>query len=315
MSSIKKSNKKKNKLSFTKKCIILANIENETDLILLNSFEFMPLVKLYTSNLKQETFNYTKVKGALLLFKNKSPEKNLFYFRIYDSNNYSLQFNLEINADTKKNFIKIEPNFYCFNVKIGCIGFLFASAGEAEKFKELFDSEEIDQITKDEFDQYNKFAITDSDNIYLDVIDNLIEIFGKKYEIMTLGEKLQQKCYEVNDYLIFSGFLELTQLLGNMDYDYEDNVFNIFIDKKFDNKLFKKIFNHYDINKLYPLRILRHDYYLIYNKSNYVDLLVGHLMNNFKEQVEIFKKRKENKLNEKNQKISNNMERNSNIES
>ena len=31
----------------------------------------------------------------------------------------------------------------------------------------------------------------------------------------------------------------------------------------------------------------------IYNKSNYVDILVGHLINNFKEQVRMYKKRKD----------------------
>ena len=35
---------------------------------------------------------------------------------------------------------------------------------------------------------------------------------------------------------------------------------------------------NYDMNKLYPLRPISLDYINIYNKSNYVDLLVGHLI-------------------------------------
>ena len=313
MSSTKK-NKKMHDLSFTQRCIILANIEKENDIILLNSFELMPLVKLYTSNTKQETFNFTQIKGALLLFKNKDPNKQLLYIRIYDSELYSLQFNLEINIETKKNYMQIEPNFYCFKLKIGCLGFHFASTKEAEKFKKLFDEGEIDPKVKDKYDQYNKFVLSDSDNLYLDVIDNLIEIFRKKYEIITLGEKLDQKICQVNQ-LIFSGFLELSELLTNMEYDYEDKVFNIFIDKEFNIKVFKKIFQHYDVNKLYPIRIIKHDYLTIYNKSNYIELLVNHLMNNFKEQVQIYIKRKENNLIEKNRKISANMEKNNQKES
>ena len=58
----------------------------------------------------------------------------------------------------------------------------------------------------------------------------------------------------------------------------------------------------YDYNKshLYSLRLIVYDYLNDYNKSNYVVLLVGHLMNNFKEQVQIYKEGKENKLKEKN---------------
>ena len=61
---------------------------------------------------------------------------------------------------------------------------------------------------------------------------------------------------------------------------------------------------NYDMNKLYPLRPISLDYANIYNKSNYVDLLVGHLISNNKESIQILKKRKENNMKEKNKKIS-----------
>ena len=95
--STRKPKKKNNELSFTKKCIILSNIQNETNKIICNSFDFIPLVKLYTSTQKQETFNYTKIKGALFLLQDK--ETNNYHIRIYDSKNYSLRVNLEINQD------------------------------------------------------------------------------------------------------------------------------------------------------------------------------------------------------------------------
>ena len=124
------------------------------------------------------------------------------------------------------------------------------------------------QETRDNTDKYNLFPIKDTDELFLNLIDSLFD-----------------------------------ELLGNMEYDKEDNLFNLFIDKKYPKKLFKKMFYNYDMNKLYPLRPICLDYVNIYNKSNYVDLLVGHLINNNKESIQILKKRKENNMKEKNKKI------------
>ena len=309
MSSNQASKKKNHELSFTKKCIILANIQNEPDKILLNTFNFIPLVKLYTAGQKQETFNYTTIKGGLFLLKDKNSLEKNFYLRIYDSKNYSLRFNLEINQDSRKNYVKVEPNFYCFNLKIGSIGFLFASTEEAEQFKKLLDMGEPDQDTKDNTEKYNLFPLKDTDDLFLDLIDSLVAELKEKFEIITLGDKLIEDYHQIVDYLIFSGFLESSQLLGNMEFDDEDNLFNLFIDKKYPKKLFKKMFYNYDMNKLYPLRPITIDYINIYNKSNYVDLLVGHLINNNKESIQILKKRKENNLKEKNKNIRANKNR------
>lgn len=292
MSLSQKSKNKQNELTFTQKCIILANVQTEKEKTILTPFNFIPLVKLYTASPKQETFSYTKVKGGLFLLEDKKQDKKKYYIRIYDSKDYSLRFNLEINEETKKNYMKIESNFYCFNLKIGCLGFLFSSSEDAEKFKKLFDTKTISQSIKDEYEQYNLFPLKDTDNIYLDLIDNLIEKLGKKYEDLTWGEQFIQEIQQISDYLIFSGFRELSQLLNNIEYDAQDQVFNLFIDKKFNQKLFNKLFRSYN-HYYYPIRPISHDYLNIYNKNNYVDLLVGHLINNFKEQVKIFKKRKD----------------------
>ena len=149
-----------NIISFTKKFIILANIQNESDKILLNTFNFIPLVKLYTACQKKETFNYTTIKGGLLLYKE----------RIYNSKNYFLRFNLEINQDTWKNYIKVEPNFYCFN--LSCLGFLFGLFDEEdEKFKTFLDAGEA---------SHNLFPMKDTDDLFLDLIDSLFDELLKK---------------------------------------------------------------------------------------------------------------------------------------
>ena len=75
---------------------------------LINSFYFTSIVKLYTSNTKQETFNYSKVKGPIFLFQDKM-----------------------------KNYIKVEPYFYCFSFKFGWLGFQFSSSEDVNGLKQF----------------------------------------------------------------------------------------------------------------------------------------------------------------------------------
>ena len=295
MSLNQKPKKKNHQLSFTQKCIIISNIQAEKDKEIFNPFDLIPIVKLYTSTMRQEVFNYTKVKGGLFLLKDKGKENPKFYIRIYDSKDYSLRFNLEINCETKKNYIKLNPRFYCFNFKLGCIGFLFKSEEDAENFKKIFDKDEA-KLNVEEYGQINFFSIKNTDKMYKNVINSLIGDLGKKYAIITY-DKLDKKNNQITDYLIFSGFNDLSKLIGNTEYDYEDKVFNVFVDKKFPEKAFKKMFRRYGLN-LYPIRPIFNDYLNIYNKSIYVDFLVCHLINNFKEQSFIYKSRKEYLLNQ-----------------
>lgn len=298
--SLSQKTKKNMKLSFTQKCIMVSNILYEKDKLLLNSFDFIPLVKLYTSNMRKEKFNYTKIKGGLVIFqdKDKGKEEKNYHIRIYDSKDYSIQFNLEINNETKKNYIKLEPNFYCFNLKMGCIGFLFGLEQEAEQFKSLLINGP-DSKALDELNQINYFNLKDSDNIFLDVIDLLMEDMEKKYEVITY-DKMNKSLHEINQYLIFSGFLDQAKLLCNTQFDQEDYLFNIYVDRKYPKKLFNKMFHNFNLDYLYPFRPIYDDSLIIQNKSNYVDLLVNHLINNFKEEVFISKKRKEHMKKEKN---------------
>ena len=95
----------------------------------------------------------------------------------------------------------------------------------------MLDAWAIEREALDEYEQYKAFPLKDNDNLYLDVIDNLVEKFGNLYKIITLGEELDQNFHQVEQYLIFSGFLELSQLVSNTEFDYEDNLYNIYIDK------------------------------------------------------------------------------------
>jgi hypothetical protein len=292
-----KSKNKKNEFSFTQKCILTSNVLYESDKDLLNTLLFIPLVKLYTSSIRQETFSYTGIKGGLFLLKDADKEVQNLYIRIYDSMDYSLKFNLEINTEVKKNYKKVEPNFYCFNLSFGYIGFLFSSEKEAVEFKTLFDNEG-EPHSIDAYRQIRLFNLKDTDNLYLDVIDKIMYDMEKKYNIITY-DKLYKEKNPITEYLIFSGFNDMSKLLSNTEFDYEDYIFNIFVDKKFPLKLFNNIFYNYDKNYLYPLRPIYNDLLNIDNKSKYVELLVNHLVNNFKEQIYMYRKRKEYNLKEK----------------
>ena len=309
MSVDQKSPQKKHDFNFTQRCIMLSNLQLETDKIILNSFSFIPFVKLYSATQKQDVFCYTKIKGGLILLQDKNTQN--FHLRIYDSKNYAATFNLEINGDTRKSYTKLEKKFYCFNLKMGVLGFYFSDEGDAVTFKQLLEAGVPEQSTTNDYEQLKAFEIAESDPLYINTIDSLVSTLEKKYEQITLGEKLDQKCCAVATYLIFSGFSELYQLLNNTEYDDEDNVLNIYIDKKYPLKLFQKMFRNFNMHYLHPLRPIYHDYLNIYNKSNYVDLLVGHLMNNLKQQVEIYKNMKrEKKNNMRDSNVNNNKEGN-----
>jgi hypothetical protein len=281
----------KNDLNFTQKCIMFANITRIKDKIILNPFDFIPKVKIYTSSLRQQIFTYTKIKGGLFIIKNKNKkEAHKYFIRVYSYKDYSLLFNLEINNETRKNYIEIEPNFYCFCLRVGYIGFKFNSKEEAKKFYDLLENEP-NKHDLDEFMLIEKLVMKDTDSLYLNTIDQIASSLDEIFQKIT-GDNVKYELNKVDPYLQFANFLHLSKLLANSKFDYEDNVFNIFVNKKFPYKLFKVMFRHFDMHRLYPLRPVINDCLFISNKDNYIDILVEHVNNNFRQQVIIYRKRK-----------------------
>ena len=289
---------KKNDINFTQKCIMFANITRIKDKIILNPFDFIPKVKIYTSSFRQQIFTYTKIKGGLFIIKNKNKkDAQKYIIRVYSYKDFSLLFSLEINNETRKNYVEIEPNFYCFCLRVGYIGFKFNSKEEAKRFYDLLVNEP-DKQTLDEFGLIEKLVIKDSDSIYLNAIDQITSNLDESFQKIT-GEYVKYELSKVDQYLQFANFLHLSKLLINSKFDYEDNVFDIFVDKKFPYKLFKIMFRHFNIHRLYPLRPVINDCLFISNKDNYVDILVEHVNNNFKQQVVIYRKRRQSKTKDK----------------
>ena len=296
MSSNPKS-KNRNNLSFIQKCIMLANISQDQNLIVLNPLNFVPLVKLYTSHAKQQIFTYTKVKGGIFILKNKNAKDQNIFIRIYSNKDYSLLFNLEINNDTKYNYVKLNSNFYCFSLHFGYLGFKFETKEESEIFYNLLINGPKPQ-TLEEFGQLEKFVLKDSDNVYLKTIDKITSDLDANYQKIN-REYVKYELKKVDDYLVFLNFLQISKLLSNTEYDHEDYIFNIYIDKKFPYEMFKQMFKRYDLNRLYPLRPVINDYLFISDKENYINILVENLNNNFKEEIYISQKRRETKVKNK----------------
>ena len=281
----------KNDLNFTQKCIMFANIIRIKDKIILNPFDFIPKVKIYTSSLRQQIFTYTKIKGGLFIIKNKNKkEAHKYFIRVYSYKDYSLLFNLEINNETRKNYIEIEPNFYCFCLRVGYIGFKFNSKEEAKKLYDLLENEP-NKHDLDEFGLIEKLVMKDTDSLYLNTIDQIASSLDESFQKIT-GDNVKYELNKIDPYLQFANFLHLSKLLANSKFDYEDNVFNIFVNNKFPYKLFKVMFRHFDLHRLYPLRPVINDCLFISNKDDYIDILVEHVNNNFKQQVVIYRKRK-----------------------
>jgi hypothetical protein len=277
---------------------MFANITRIKDKIILNPFDFIPKVKIYTSSLRQQIFTYTKIKGGLFIIKNKNKkEEHKYFIRVYSYKDYSLLFNLEINNEARKSYVEIEPNFYCFCLRVGFIGFKFNSKEEAEKFYDLLENEP-NKHDLDEFGLIETLVMKDTDSLYLNTIDQIASSLDESFQKIT-GDNVKYELNKVDPYLQFANFIHLSKLLTNSKFDYEDNVFNIFVNKKYPYKLFKVMFRHFDLHRLYPLRPVINDCLFISNKNNYIDILVEHVNNNFKKQVVIYRKRKGIKIKDK----------------
>ena len=278
----KATNQKSKELSYTQKCIILANLVTDKKKVLINSFDNIPLVKLYTANLKQENFVYSKIKGALCLLYEEENKNIIYYLQIYDINYFSLAFNLQVNQKMVKDLIKIEQNFFCLPTKFHFLGFKFNSKDSMEKFIKFFKCEE--KIDKKALDINLKGR--DFKCAYKDIIKIIKDVksdFEKNFKAI---DSVKDKIEKEKDKNIFQKFDELYYLINCVEYDEENKKFNVFIDKTFNPKIIQPYIDIYKKTKnksTLNLRIIFDDYTHIYNKKIYVDLLINNLWNNFEE--------------------------------
>lgn len=289
--------KKFKDISFTKKCILLTHIcSTEPDKILLSPFSFLPVVRLYTANESQPFFAYTKISGIFCFLMSK--DRKDYFFQIYSKSDFSLQFSISVNRPFLFSGInKITPNFFYLCFKYGLIGFEFGNAEILKKVLKIVKCENLDEsiiemnsnaIEISKNDNYSKFKLL------VKLISRSLEKQNEELYNSNNNEKIEiyRPDNGISDFIIIE---ELLKLVGNIEYDEEDKVFNIFIDKKFDINLFQKFFkvNYYESEKnILPCRPIINDYINIKNRNNYINILVDHMMKNFNSIKEIIIKKR-----------------------
>ena len=279
----KQSGQKINKeLSYMKKCKILANIFSEKKITLINSFDNIPIVKLYTADLTQENFVYSKIKGGLCFFIEDEGDKNYkYYLQIYDIYTYSLVFNIQINQSIIGDLVKVNSYFFFFSTKFYCLGFKFNSKDSMDKFLCIFNCKKEPDKQSIEMNNKAREFICDKKELSK-LIKHIHSDLEKKSK--SLGKESNKKCEQ--DKNVFAKLDDIYNLVNCIEYDEISNKFNIFIDKSFNPNIIKAYIEKYKTTKnknSLSFRIIFNDYTHIYNKKIYVDILTNNLMNNLNE--------------------------------
>ena len=299
-------------ITFTQKCILMSSISKDKSKILITSFYDIPLVRLYTAKINTKNLIYSKIKGALLFFCDKTDDKNSrkFYFRIYSIKNYSLLFNIELSKEDLQYYIKVRENLYCLQTRKYLIGFRFNSKENAEKFYlQLRDEPNKDIVNQNE----KAFNINPSklnQDIYKDIIDAIKEELkknNKKKETKAINSakinnnaKNNQRIV-VNgtqgDYLDFSNLYFMHLLMSNVEYDADDNKLNLFVNGSLNKKICQDIINQFNKNNSsnFPMQIIDKDFNNILNKKKYIDFLANNIIQTISEQQGLFKYKNANR--------------------
>ena len=280
-------------LSYTQKCIILANIFTDKKKILINLYDNLPLVKLYTAGLNEENFIYSRIRGALCFVLQEEDNKEKYFLQIYHIKNNSLAFSLPVNQLMTKDLIRIENNntFFCLQTKFEFFGFEFKSKDAMDKFLSIFKFQDKKKIDENIKARDNKCTYKE----ILKTIKNVKTDFGKKFKAIDSINGKQEKEKDKN---IFHKLHELYYLLKCIELDENNKKLNIFIDKTINPKTIQTyidIYKNSDKKNELRFRIIFDDYTHIFNKNVYVDLLIRNLMNNFVEAKRLIIFRREHK--------------------
>ena len=296
------------KLNFTRKCILMSIITKEKNMILVNSFNNIPIVKLYTANIHNEIFIYSKIKGALCLFINKDHNKKLFYLRIYDVQNYSIIFNIELQKEHFKYFTQYNDDFYLMQLSNSLLGFKFDSRQNGKNFHNILKEEP----NKDILEQNEKSLMIKPKDITktINKVNESIKLkmknkyqsipkkggggwFGKKednFSNLVINDKK-------GEYLDLSVIPKVYSFLKNVEINDKLCKMIIFTDKQIQKKFYQNIIFKYDRcfdfkSKTSPLKILEKDFLNILDKKSYINILVNNMINDMKmhERLDIFKK-------------------------
>lgn len=265
--------KKGKEISFIKKCILFANIYQNKKKFVVNSFNNIPLVRLFTANLTDENFIYTKIKGALFLIYEEENDKTNFFLQIYDLKDCSLKFNLPINPKLLEDVI-IEEKLICIPTKYYFLGFRFPSIESMKSFIFILRCEKPNSDININAKEYKCET-----SQMVKVIKNVKENLDKNFKNI---DKENGKSNKVKN--SFQQLDELYSLIKCIEYSEVNNKINIFIDKTINPFIIKQYINTYkntENKNVLPYKIIFNDYNQIKSKKAYVGILVKNLINNF----------------------------------
>jgi len=300
-------------ITFTQKCILMSSISKDKSKILITSFNDMSLVKLYTAKINTKNLIYSKIKGALLFFCDKTDDKNSrkFYFRIYSIKNYSLLFNIELSKEDLQYYIKVRENLYCLQTRQYLIGFRFNSKENAEKFYLQLREEPNKDIVNQNEKAFNINPTKLNQDIYKDVVDAIKEELkknNKKKQTKTINSAKITKNDKNNnqkivvggvqgDYLDFSNLYFMHLLMNNVEYDADDNKLNFFVNGTLTKKTCQDIINQFNKNNSsnFPMQIIDKDFNNILNKKKYMDFMSNNIIQTISEQESLSKYKNANR--------------------
>ena len=274
-------------ISFMQKCIIMAHIFNDKKKFIVNPFNNIPYVKLYTANLTIEKFVYSKIKGALFIIYEENKGKTNFFLQIYDINDYSLVFSLPVNTKLLEGVI-IEDRFIIIPTRNYFMGFKFETNKDMKLFVLMLKCEKQESNIN-----INSKKIECEDSKIINKINEIKTDFGKKLKNI---DNENGKIDGVSN--SFQKLDELYRLVNCIEYSEINNKINIFIDKTINPYTIKSYIDAYrntnDRNAL-PYKIIFNDYSQIKNKKAYIEILVGNLIKNFEEESRLIIFKKEHK--------------------
>ena len=313
-----------NEINFTKRCILIAVISRDKNLVLINSFHKIPIVKLYTADSSYEYFIYSKIKGAfcILMTKEKDIKNRKYYFRIYSLKDYSILFNMEVKKEYMQYITQYkEDDFYFMELRSSFLGFKFLSQHSAQIFFLL-----LNEDPKEEVLEQNEGAknikpkdISKTVNKVTDYIKARLKYKFESYGSVSKtaysnNKRKDNSCKKGNfsslnindvkgEYLDTSVIPDVELLINNLEIDDINSNCYLFTEKNLNLKKCKEIVKTYQNNNSLnkyrrrsepnvPMTIIDKDCHTIANTDLYVEIMTKNMINNIRTQkrLEIFQK-------------------------
>ena len=316
-----------NEINFTKRCILIAVISKDKNLVLINSFHKIPIVKLYTADSSYENFIYSKIKGAfcILMTKEKDIKNRKYFFRIYSLKNYSVLFNMEVKKEYMQYITQYKEDFYFMELRSSFLGFKFLSVNSARIFFLLLNEDPKPEViqqnegaknikpkeiskTLSKVTDYIKARLKYKFDVYGNIsIPKALYANSKRKDNSNSAKKGYISSLLINnikgEYLDTSEIPDIEILMDNLEIDDINANCYLFTEEKLNLKKCQEIVKEYEINAglnkyrrrsepNVPITIIPKDCHTIANTDLYAEIMTKNMINNIRTQkrLEIFQK-------------------------